>query len=195
LEGMDMTESKKVKRSISGTAGRGKKSVKKAARSAKATKPTRKKGNWKAGPGRPLGSKKDEFGMTPNQRSVAHAMLEAELKSGLFPATVREVADVTGKDPESIRKLLKQPHFQAYLFHLLELEGVVLEGAFWRSMALGLQVGDAKVMGLYAQMTGKIKKQEEKKVEVVIKAPDGQPVGLPQYPMEVLEAEIVDESE
>ena len=83
-------------------------------------------------------------------------MLEAELKNKLFPATVREVSDVTGKDPATIRNLLKKPEFQAYLFQLLELEGVVLEGAFWRSMALGLQVGDSKVMQLYAQMTGKI---------------------------------------
>ena len=152
----------KKKRSLVGATERGAKTKKKAARSVR--KATRKKIKHKAGPGRPVGSKVSKTtGLTPNQEGIAHKMLEAELQSGLFPATVREVATVTGKDPTNIRKLLKRPEFQKYLFTLLELEGVVLEGAFWRSMALGLQVGDSKVMQLYAQMTGKIKKQEEKK--------------------------------
>lgn len=185
----------KKKASMVGTSERGAKTKKKAARSVR--KATRKKGNYKAGPGRPLGSKKDETGLTPNQKGIAQAMLEAELTSGMFPATVREVADVTGKDPKTVRNLLKRKEFQDYLFSLLELEGVVLEGAFWRSMALGLQVGDSKVMQLYANMTGKIEKKEDKKIEVVITAPEGHTLALPVYEgdaAEIVDAETVDEA-
>lgn len=183
--------SEKKKTSMVGASERGKKTNSKAARSVR--KATRKKGNYKAGPGRPLGSRKDETGLTPNQKSIAHQMLEAELASGLFPATVREVAETTGKDPQKIRLLLKKPEFQAYLFKLLELEGVVLEGAFWRSMALGLQAGDSKVMQLYANMTGKIQKQEDKKVEVVITAPEGHTLALPVYEGDAEEAIVEEE--
>lgn len=187
--------SDKKKRSLVDASERGAKSKTKAARSVR--KATRKKGNYKPGPGRPKGSKKDpETGLTPNQMDIAQQMLEAELSSGLFPSTVREVADVTGKDPATIRNLLKRKEFQAYLFKLLELEGVVLEGAFWRSMALGLQAGEPKVMDLYAKMTGKITKQEEKKVEVVISAPDGQAMALPHYEgdaqEEIVDAEVIE---
>ena len=55
-----------------GTDGKAPTSVKKA---------TRKKGNYKPGPGRPPGSKVDETGLTPNQKGIARKMLEAELES------------------------------------------------------------------------------------------------------------------
>ncbi len=169
-----------------GTDGKAPTSVKKA---------TRKKGNYKPGPGRPPGSKVDETGLTPNQKGIARKMLEAELESGMFPATVREVVEVTGKTPQTIRGLLKRKDFQEYLWSLLEDEQIILEPAFWRSMALGLQVGDQKVMDLYARITGKIQKREEKKVEVTIVAPTGQPAHLPIYEGdagEVVDAEVID---
>ncbi len=170
----------------SGTLGKAPTSAKKA---------TRKKGNYKAGPGRPLGSKKDETGLTPNQKGIARKMLEAELSNGMFPATVREVVEVTGKNAPTIRALLKRKDFQNYLWSLLEDEQIILEPAFWRSMALGLQVGDQKVMALYAQITGKIQKHEEKKVEVTIVAPAGQTAIMPVYEGdagEIIEAEVVE---
>ena len=158
-----------------------------------AKKATRKSGKYKAGPGRPLGSKVDETGLTPNQKGIARKMLEAELKSGLFPATVREVVEVTGKTAQTIRELLRREDFQKYLFSLLADEQVILEPAFWRAMALGLQVGDQKVMDLYARITGKIQKREEKKVEVTIIAPTGNTPSLPHYEGDA--GEVVEDAE
>ena len=50
------------------------------------TKPKKKK--RKAGPGRPKGSTLQASGLTPNQERIAQKMLEAELETGLFPASV-----------------------------------------------------------------------------------------------------------
>lgn len=184
---MDMTDIKSEGRTR-GTEG-------KAPTSAKKAIGTKKKGNFKPGPGRPVGSKKDKTGLTPNQKNIARKMLEAELSNGMFPATVREVVEVTGKPAPAIRALLKRSDFQKYLWSLLEDEQIILEPAFWRSMALGLQVGDQKVMALYAQITGKIQRREEKKVEVIITAPGGQPAVLPVYEGdagEIVEGEVVE---
>ena len=147
-----------------------------------------------AGPGRPKGSSISKItGLTPNQESIAEAIVGAELKSGLWPSSVKEICEVTGKHPPAIRSLLRRKDFQAYLLSLLELEGIVIEGSFWRGMALGLQAADPKVLDLYARMTGKIQPvKKETLVEVVIKSPDGK-LALPEYTDEVIEGTIVDE--
>ena len=156
------------------------------------TSTTPKKRKRPAGPGRPKGSVLQASGLTPNQERIAHKMLEAELESGLFPSSVAQVAKVSGTDSRYVRELLKRPEFQAYLLKLLELEGVVLEGAFWRGMALGLSVGDAKVLELYAKMTGKITNKTETKIEVEVKGVSGVP-SLDWSDSEIVEAELVEE--
>lgn len=158
------------------------------------TNPKPKSKKRKAGPGRPKGSKLDpETRLTPNQMRIAEKMLSAELETGLFPASVSEVARVSGSDPGYIRDLLKRKEFQDYLFKLLELEGVVLEGAFWRGLALGLQVGDSKVLELYAKMTGKITNRSESKIEVEIKGvgADGSIQPLDWSDPDIVDAEVV----
>jgi hypothetical protein len=169
------------------------KSKSKAPRSTRAAaNPEAKKKGYKAGPGRPKGSTIQESGLTPNQEKIAQDILEAELKNGLWPASVKELVEATGKSSKTIRDLLRRDDFQAYLFKLLELEGLMLEGAFWRGLALGLQTGDVKVLELYARMTGKIKPvQKETKVEVQIKGVEG--VQLPEYTGDVIDAEVVEE--
>lgn len=166
------------------------KSVTKAKRSTRAAaNPENKKRNYKPGPGRPKGSTVQESGLTPNQEKIAQQMIEAELDTGLWPASVKELSEATGQPAHKIRELLKRTDFQTYLLKLLELEGVVLEGAFWRGLALGLQSADVKVLELYARMTGKIKPlQKESKVEVTIKGADG--LQLPEY----VDAEVVEET-
>lgn len=149
----------------------------------------------KAGPGRPKGSiVSQETGLTPNQERVAEKMLEAELESGLFPSSVAQVAKVSNSDPKYVRELLKKEAFQKYVMKLLELEGVVLEGAFWRGMALGLSVGDSKVLELYAKMTGKITNKTETKIEVEIKGTEGAPK-LDWVDSEVIDAEVIEPEE
>ncbi len=150
---------------------------------------TRKNKQHGKSSGRKPGKIDPEWGLTPNQKRIARKMLEAELEDGLFPASVAAVAKVSGAQPAYVRDLLKRKEFQAYLMHLLELEGVVLEGAFWRGLALGLQTGDVKVLELYARMTGKIDNQKDTKVVIEVTSPDGQPA-LPVY--EVEEADIVE---
>jgi hypothetical protein len=156
------------------------------------TMPRSKKG--KAGPGRPKGSVvSKETGLTPNQERIAEAMLSKELEDGIFPASVGDIAKLTGSDPKYVRDLLKRPEFQSYLLSLLELEGVVLEGAFWRGMALGLQVGDSKVLELYAKMTGKITNRTESKIEVEVVAPGhSTPVLAWDDGGEIVEADIIE---
>lgn len=150
----------------------------------------------KAGPGRPKGSVvSKETGLTPNQERIAEKMLGAELESGLFPASVSQVAQLTGSDPKYVRDLLRRKEFQDYLFKLLELEGVVLEGAFWRGLALGLSVGDSKVLELYAKMTGKITARTESKIEVVVKGVEGAPVLDWRDDPNIIDVEPVEESE
>ena len=173
---------------VSGTKGKAPTSAKKAIRK-------KRKMKYKAGPGRPVGSAKDKTGLTPNQKGIARKMLEAELSNGMFPASVREVVEVTGTSASTIRKLLRRKDFQKYLWSLLEDEQIILEPAFWRSIALGLQVGDQKVMDLYARMTGKIQRKEEKRIEVIITAPEGKIAHLPVYEGdagEIVEAEVVE---
>jgi hypothetical protein len=48
-------------------------------------------------------------------------------------------------------------------------------------MQLGLSVGDAKVMDLYARMTGKIAKKEAASLKVELVSPDGTRMALPTY--------------
>ncbi len=147
--------------------------------SRQAALPTPKDKKRKAGPGRPLGSTLNpETGLTPNQERIAHKMLEAELESGLFPSSAVQVAKVSGTSAKYVRDLLKRKEFQNYVFKLLELEGVILEGAFWRGLALGLSVGDVKVLELYAKMTGKITKKTETKLEVTVTGIEGTAGGL-----------------
>lgn len=142
--------------------------------------------------GRPKGSTLDKkWRLTPNQMAAAEAIVELSLEEGMFPASAQQVAKLVGLRPAYVRTLLKKPEFQEYFNWLLSAEGVVLEGAFWRSMALGLSIGDVKVMELYARMTGKIAKAEkDTKVEVVIKAPEGT-TALPSWNKDVIEAEVV----
>ena len=154
--------------------------------------PKKKKRKRPAGPGRPKGSVvSKETGLTPNQERIAHKMLEAELDSGLFPTSVGQVAKVAGSQPEYIRILLAKKEFQAYVFKLLELEGVILEGAFWRGLALGLSVGDSKVLELYAKMTGKITAKTESKIEVIIKGVDG--TQALDWGDEIIEVEVIED--
>ncbi len=154
---------------------------------------TPKKKKRKPGPGRPKGSTLQESGLTPNQERIAQQMLELELETGLFPSSVAQVAKVTSSDPNYVRDLLKRKTFQDYLFELLKLEGVVLEGAFWRGMALGLSLGEPKVLELYAKMTGKITKQTETKLLVEIKGIESAPGSLDWGDSEVVDAEVVED--
>lgn len=155
--------------------------------------PTPKALKPKAGPGRPKGSTLDpQWRLTPNQMRIAEAMLDKELEDGIFPASVKDVSQLTGADPAYVRKLLKRKEFQDYLFELLKLEGVILEGAFWRGMALGLSVGDVKVLELYAKMTGKVVQKQEARLEITLKSPEGRAL-LPEY-VDVEALEVIDET-
>lgn len=151
----------------------------------------------KPGPGRPKGSSIQPSGLTPNQESIAHQILDAELDNGLFPVSVAQLGRITRTDPKYLRRLLKRDDFQKYMTEILKTEGVVLEGAFWRGMALGLQIGDAKVLHLYASMTGKIKSEKSQaKLTIEIKSPDGMEA-LPRYSIDsdgdIVDAEVVED--
>lgn len=150
----------------------------------------------KAGPGRPKGSKLNpDTGLTPNQERIAEKMLEAELKTGLFPSSVAQVAQVADANPSYVRELLKRPAFQAYVLKLLELEGIVLEGAFWRGLALGLSVGEPKVLELYAKMTGKIVNRTESKIQVEVQGVAGVPALDWKDDPNVIEAQVVEDED
>ena len=151
----------------------------------------RKTKQVKSSSGRKPGKIDKEWGLTPNQMRIARRMLDAELKGGMIPSSVQQVAKVTGSDVKYIRDLLKRQSFQKYLNHLLGLEGVVLEGTFWRGLALGMQIGDIKALELYAKMTGKIDTKRDDKIEITVISPDGQPA-LPIY-VAAEEAEIIPE--
>ena len=146
-----------------------------------------------AGPGRPKGSIILESGLTEAQEEVAQAIVDAEMKDGLWPSSVKDIVAVTGRTGQYVRQLMKRDSFQAHLASLLKMEGVILEGSFVRGIALGLQVGDPKVLELYAKMTGKIQPvKKETKVTVEVLSPDGQSA-LPEYATDVVEGEILDE--
>ena len=184
-----MTEKKK-KGLLHGTTDGKQKSITKATAPRATRAVVRKTKQVKKSSGRKPGKVSKEWGLTPNQMRIARRMLDAELKGGMIPSSVQQVAKVSGSDPKYVRNLLKRQEFQRYLNHLLGLEGVVLEGTFWRGLALGMQIGDIKALELYAKMTGKIDKTRDTKIEVVVISPDGQPA-LPFYDAE--EAEIVEE--
>lgn len=118
----------------------------------------------------------DEFShLTDKQKSIAEKLVEFEL-SDERPITlsVAALARHMGEEPTYVRRLFKRSDFQAYLVHLLGSESMVQEGLFWRGMAIGLSVGDPQVMRLYAQVTGKIKKEEKKdSVKIFVVGPDG----------------------
>ena len=71
----------------------------------------------------------------------------------------------------------------------------MLEMSFWRGMQLGLQVGDARVLHLYAQMTGKIHKSEQPTLQVQIVSPGGETLAIPQYTDGEVEDAIIIEDE
>lgn len=134
------------------------------------------------GPGRPPGStQKNKWGLTPSQMKTAEKIIAATNKDGLFPASVQQLARAIKEEPKRVRDLLRRENFHAYMTHLLLEEGIMLEVAFWRGMQLGLQVGDARVLHLYAQMTGKIQKNAQPTLQVQIVSPDGETLAIPQY--------------
>ncbi len=149
----------------------------------------------RGGPGRPKGSTLDKtWKLTPNQMRVAEKIVSATLDSdhgGIFPTTASQLSKLTGLKARTVRDLLKRADFQAYFQHLLSADGVILEGAFWRSMALGLSIGDIKTMELYARITGKIQGAgKDAKIEITVKSPDGI-LALPEYTeATVIEVEI-----
>lgn len=148
----------------------------------------------KPGPGRPKGSKPHpEWGLTPSQMGVAEKIIEASIDGGIFPSSVADLAKLTGIRGDRLRPLLKRDDFQRYFNHLLAVDSIMLEGAFWRSMALGLSVGDVKVMELYARISGKIAAtKKDTKVEIVVISPEGAPA-LPAYTKDVIEATVIED--
>ncbi len=149
------------------------------------------------GPGRPKGSTLDKvWKLTPRQMEIGELMMDVENSDGFFPSSVTELAKKIGADRTYVRDLLRRQDFQNYLNHLLLADGMMLELSFWRGMSLGLQVGDAKVLQLFAQMTGKIAKNEAPNVTVELVSPDGSRVALPMYEEEdIQDADIVEEDD
>lgn len=150
------------------------------------------------GPGRPKGSTLDPvWRLTKKQMEIANGMLEVETENGLFPTSIQELARQLGTDKSYVRNLLRREDFQKYLNHLLTENNIFLEMQFWRGMSLGLQVGDSKVLTLYARMTGKIAKAEQQKLQVEIISPDGSRIALPQYAAEddIIDAEVIEDDD
>lgn len=162
------------------------------------TNPEKKKWNNMegGGPGRPKGSTLDKkWKLTPNQMALAESVLTATNKDGFFPDSIVALARRVKTDPQYLRNLLRRDEFQKYLSHLLVSDGIMLEMSFWRGMQLGLQVGDPKVLQLYANMTGKIRKNEAPQVKVLLVGPDGEQFALPMYAeSEITDAEVVEEN-
>lgn len=177
---------------------KGTKSKKVVVRATRKQEPDKPKWNGmeKGGPGRPKGSTLDKvWKLTPRQMEIAQKIIDVEGEGGLFPARVTELADKVGADRMYVRKLLRREDFQRYLNHLLLQDGIMLEISFWRGMQLGLQVGDARVLDLYARMTGKIAKQEAPVLKVELVAPDGSVTSLPAYTDSEIEEAIIIEDE
>lgn len=150
------------------------------------------------GPGRPKGSTLDkQWGLTPRQMEIAELMMEVETNDGFFPKSVTELAKAIKADRTYVRELLRRDDFQKYINHLLVADGIMLEMSFWRGMQLGLQVGDSKVLQLYAQMTGKIAKKEAPQLKVQLVSPDGSTVALPLYEDEkdIIDIDAVEEDD
>ncbi len=151
------------------------------------------------GPGRPKGSTLDKvWKLTPRQMEIAELMMEVETRDGFFPSSVTELAKEINTDRTYVRDLLRREDFQRYINHLLISDGIMLEMSFWRGMSLGLQVGDAKVLQLYAQMTGKISKKETPQLKVELVSPDGTRLALPMYEAEddtIIDADVVEEDD
>lgn len=149
------------------------------------------------GPGRPKGSALDEtWKLTPRQMAMAQAVVEATVENGLFPSSIAELARAIGHNKDYLRKMLLRDDFHAYMNHLLIADGVMLEVSFWRGMAVGMQAGDAKVLHLYAQMTGKVQKKEAPKLKVEIITPEGRQA-LPVYEDdgEIEDAEVIEDED
>lgn len=169
----------------------------------RAPKATRKQTNsegrkWNGqeggGPGRPKGSTLDpRWKLTPNQMDLAERILTVETDDGFFPASIAELAHKVGSDRQYVREMLRRDNFQAYINHMLLSDGIMLEMSFWRGMQLGLQVGDPKVLQLYANMTGKITKREMPTIKVELIAPDGSRQSLPMYTDDIIDAEIIED--
>jgi hypothetical protein len=149
------------------------------------------------GPGRPKGSTLDPtWKLTPNQMDLCRKIIEATNEEGFFPASLTALARDVDTDPKYLREMLRRDKFQAYLNHLLLQNGIMLEMAFWRGMQIGLTVGDARVLQLYAQMTGKIAKKESTALKVELVAPDGSRTQLPVYKDEdIVDAEVIEDDE
>jgi len=149
-------------------------------------------GQKTGGPGRPKGSViHKKWGLTPYQMEIARKMIEATNKDGLFPSNISQLADFVGAERKYVRNLLRRDNFHAYLTHLLLQQGIWMEVSFWRGMQMGLQVGDPKVLQLYAQMTGKIAKQEAPILKVELISPDGSRQALPAYTDDDIEDAII----
>jgi hypothetical protein len=126
---------------------------------------------------------------------TAQKIIDATNKDGLFPSSVQQLARTIKEDPKRVRDLMRRTNFQEYLNHLLLQDGIMLEMSFWRGMQLGLQVGDARVLHLYAQMTGKIHKSDQATLQVQIVSPDGETLAIPQYTDEQIEDAIIIEDD
>lgn len=145
--------------------------------------------------GRAKGSKLDpKWKLTEYQMEIAQATLEATNRNGLFPASVSELARIIGADPMYVRNLLRNEKFQAYINHILVSDGIMLEMSFWRGMQLGLQVGDAKVLQLYANITGKIAKKEAPNIKITLLGPKGEEMALPMYRDPEVEEEDIEDA-
>ena len=148
-----------------------------------------------AGPGRPKGSSPDpKYGLTPNQMDLAERILKAEMEEGMFPVSISQLAKSVKVETRKLRDLMQREGFQKYMNDLLRSDGYVVESTFWRSLALGVQVGDVRCLELYAKITGKLSTGKGSgKLTVEIKAPDGM-AALPKFEAdeEIEEAEIVE---
>ena len=176
----------------------GKKKVARATRKQTGQKKKKFSGMDGGGPGRPKGSTLDkQWGLTPRQMEIAELMMEVETTDGFFPGSVTALAKEIGADRTYVRELLRRDDFQKYINHLLLSDGIMLEMSFWRGMQLGLQVGDSKVLQLYAQMTGKIAKKEAPQLKVQLVSPDGSTVALPLYEEEedIIDVDAIEEDD
>lgn len=148
--------------------------------------------------GRPKGSVVDKrWGLTAGQMILAQTILDVETTDGFFPSSITELARKTKTDRHYLREMLRREKFQRYLNHLMTTDGIMLEISFWRGMQLGLQVGDPKVLQLYANITGKVQKREMPVVKVKLVGPGGEEFALPMYTDDpnVIDAEVIEEFE